>query len=69
MIKTKYLKIRVSEAELSKLKQLAENNGLTVSAYIRHLVAREENNCETNKKLAECCQRRELERGFGYESI
>lgn len=46
MTKTKYIKIRVSEAELSKLKKSAERNGLTVSAYIRYLVARDNKNLD-----------------------
>ncbi len=40
-MKDDYIKIRLTAAEKKHIKELAENSGLTVSSYIRYLVAKE----------------------------
>ena len=45
-MKNKYIHIRVSEAEHEALRRLAATNGLTPSAFMRMLIARELNKLE-----------------------
>ena len=40
-MKDDYIKIRLSNAEKEQIKELANNIGLTISSYIRYLVAKE----------------------------
>lgn len=40
-MKNDYIKIRLTATEKKQIKEMAENNGLTVSSYIRYLIAKE----------------------------
>ena len=40
-MKDDYIKIRFNAAEKKKIKEMADNSGLTISSYIRYLVAKE----------------------------
>ena len=50
--KNKHLQIRFSEAELEKYKQVARDNGLTLSGFARYSIARSSNTlCNIKKEL------------------
>ena len=40
-MKDDYIKIRFTAAEKKQIKEMADNSGLTISSYIRYLVAKE----------------------------
>ena len=40
-MKDDYIKIRFTAAEKKQIKEMANNSGLTLSSYIRYLVAKE----------------------------
>ena len=50
--KDKHLQIRFSEAELDKYKQVARDNGLSLSGFARYSMARASNTfCNIKKEL------------------
>lgn len=40
-MKNDYIKIRLTVAEKKQIKEMADSSGLTISSYIRYLVAKE----------------------------
>ena len=40
-MKDDYIKIRFTATEKKQIKEMADNSGLTISSYIRYLVAKE----------------------------
>ena len=40
-MKDDYIKIRFTAAEKKQIKEMADNSGLTISSFIRYLVAKE----------------------------
>ena len=40
-MKDDYIKIRFTVTEKKQIKEMADNNGLTISSFIRYLVAKE----------------------------
>ena len=40
-MKDDYIKIRFTAAEKKQIKETADNSGLTISSYIRYLIAKE----------------------------
>ena len=48
-MKDDYIKIRFTAAEKKQIKEMADNSGLTISSYIRYLVAKERKERGTNE--------------------
>ena len=66
-MKDDYIKIRFTAAEKKQIKEMADNSGLTISSYIRYLVAKERKEMSEIDRIRnipsrECISQKEMEK-------